>query len=99
MIRRIKKEIKKKQNKHLKREKKGEIYYGVDNVSLLRNQLKDYSNDNLVICDIKNEAFRISGNIIHLLNNEVKDNVDEITMSWDDIFSMICGTSKEKILK
>lgn len=66
---------------------------------MLRNQLKDYSNDNLVICDIKNEAFRISGNIIHLLNNEVKDNVDEITMSWDDIFSMICGTSKEKILK
>ena len=54
----------------------------------VKDQISEFSEDNLVLCDIKNKLFKISGKIVETIGH---GDVKEITLDWEAAFSLVYG--------
>ncbi|NLK95481.1 MAG: bifunctional diguanylate cyclase/phosphodiesterase [Clostridiales bacterium] len=63
---------------------------------IVSNELRDISEESLIICNIKEKTFKIIGNITNDLN---KNNNSEIVLSWQEGFNYIEGLKGKSYIK
>ena len=76
------------------------LYTGGGNVmefnnALITDEINEFSEDNLVICDIKDRNFKISGNILVTMGHS---DVEELILSWDAAFGIVYGLDTRGIV-
>lgn len=70
---------------------------GVNDSLLIRNEIKEFSWDNLIICNIKDKSIIVSGNIIDLIDEALINDKKELVLSWEETFDMLQDIDREKI--
>ena len=63
--------------------------------ALITDEIIEFSEDNLVICDIKNKEFKIYGNILVTMGHS---DVEELILSWDAAFGIVYGLDTRGII-
>jgi diguanylate cyclase (GGDEF)-like protein len=63
--------------------------------ALITDEIIEFSEDNLVICDIKNKEFKINGNILVTMGHS---DVEELILSWDAAFGIVYGLDTRGIV-
>ena len=62
---------------------------------IVEEQIKEFSEDNLVICDIKNKLFRIQGKIVQTMGHS---DVEQIVLNWEAAFKLVYGIDTKGIV-
>ena len=63
--------------------------------TLIADEIIEFSEDNLVICDIKNKNFKITGKILDTMGHR---DVEELVLSWEAAFALVYGLDTRGIV-
>jgi diguanylate cyclase (GGDEF)-like protein len=63
--------------------------------TLIADEIIEFSEDNLIICDIKNKNFKITGKILDTMGHR---DVEELVLSWEAAFALVYGLDTRGIV-